>query len=139
MIEARKDGTPVLAKLRDDLVAYTGQDRHNRLAGKWVVVRTPPGDDEWGLAGPFGYGGLPTDWFDGFVPLPDDSIYFVDRDRFTSWWSKQLREVSCPATSENAAKSGGSASPRTALRTKARCKPQTLASLKSALKEYAKS
>lgn len=66
-------------------------------------------------------------------------IYFVDRDRFTSWWSKQLREVSCPATSENAVKSGGSASPRTALRTKARCKPQTLASLKSALKEYAKS
>lgn len=76
MTEARKDGTPVLAKLRDNLAAHTGQIRHHDIAGKWVVVRVPLGDDAWGLAGPFGYGGLPTDWFEGFVPLPDDSSYF---------------------------------------------------------------
>lgn len=78
MTEARKDGTPVLAKLRSDLASVTKSGRHDALAGLWVVVRsrsTPDFDDDWGLAGPFGYGGLSTEWFEGFVPLPGDNTY----------------------------------------------------------------
>lgn len=75
MREAKKDGTPVLGLLRSDLV--TIRPDLDRLHGLWVVVRNRGGLEEWGLAGPFGYGGLPDEWFVGFkehalsaAPLP---------------------------------------------------------------------
>lgn len=73
MADARKDRTPILARLRPDL--QTVRAELERLNGLWVVVRTTGGKD-WGLAGPFGYGGLPDEWFEGFVPLPGDDSYF---------------------------------------------------------------
>lgn len=80
MSEALTDRTPVLAKLRSDLVEHTGRGDLELLAGIWVVVRHEGFFSDgrsigWGLAGPFGYGGLPDQWFDGFVPLPDDDRY----------------------------------------------------------------
>lgn len=79
MSEAKKDRSPVLAKLREDLAEHTGR-ADVYVAGLWVVVRHPGVADDgfdtgWSLAGPFGYGGLPDDWFSGFVPLPDDNSY----------------------------------------------------------------
>lgn len=83
MTEARKDGTSVLGKLRSDLVSFTCQFENwniKGMAGRWVVVRHPGLADDgfdvgWNLAGPFGNGGWPDDWFDGFTPLPDDKSY----------------------------------------------------------------
>jgi hypothetical protein len=68
MQTAKKNGTPVLALLRDDLALI--RPDLERLHGLWVVVRAQPNDD-WCLAGPFGYGGLPDEWFVGWSPLPD--------------------------------------------------------------------
>lgn len=71
MHAARKDGTPVLALLRSDLV--TIRPDLERLHGRWVVVSNRGGVEEWGLAGPFGYGGLPDEWFVGWTSLPPAS------------------------------------------------------------------
>ena len=73
MCEHKKDGTPVLARFRDDLA--TVREDLVRLSGIWVVVSHPGvhgdgWDPGWNLAGPFGYGGLPDEWFVGWVSLP---------------------------------------------------------------------
>lgn len=76
MAEHPKDGTAVLARLRPDLAEYTGLERVKNTAGLWVVVRNPGLADDgfdfgWNLAGPFGVGGWPDDWFVGYVNLPE--------------------------------------------------------------------
>lgn len=70
MSEAKKDGAPILAKFREDLDRV--RPDLERLNGKWVVIRnTGMGEyDDWRLAGPFGVGGWPDDWFAGWHPLP---------------------------------------------------------------------
>lgn len=75
MADHAKNGMPVLAKLRPDLSTVRGD--LDRLAGLWVVVRNPGvkedgWDPGWNLAGPFGYGGLPDEWFVGWTELPND-------------------------------------------------------------------
>ena len=75
MASHKKDGTPVLARLRGDLAKV--RDDLYVIAGLWVVVRHlsvgPDGVDYgWDLAGPFGYGGLPDEWFVGWQALPQD-------------------------------------------------------------------
>jgi hypothetical protein len=78
MSEAVKDGSSVLARLRPDLAEYVPEKCWcHDVAGLWVVVRHPGLADDgfdlgWNLAGPFGNGGWPDDWFDGFIPLPKD-------------------------------------------------------------------
>ncbi|MSU90862.1 hypothetical protein GE300_14755 [Rhodobacteraceae bacterium 2CG4] len=79
MSEAPKDRTSVLARILRDLPAKkSGQEASQNLhdlAGLLVVV-CHPGDIEgvrdlgWRLAGPFGYGLGPDDWFEGWWPLP---------------------------------------------------------------------
>lgn len=68
--EAPKDGTPILAKIKDRL------DREDleRWQGRYVVIRHPGvADDDfdfgWNMAAPVGHGGFPDKWFDGFCPL----------------------------------------------------------------------
>lgn len=70
MSEAPRDRTPVLARFRDDLVTIRAD--LDRLHGLWVVVRYDGFDDHhsWGLAGPFGYGGIDAKWFVGWQHLP---------------------------------------------------------------------
>lgn len=68
MGEAKRDGTPVLARLRDDL--HRVRADLIILEGLWVVVRSHGDRSEWCLAGPFGYGGLPDEWFVGWQSLP---------------------------------------------------------------------
>jgi hypothetical protein len=75
MKEHKKDNTPVLARFRKDLTSISRNVA--ALGGRWVVVSNvglhPDGwDPGWNLAGPFGYGGLPDEWFDGWMPLPSD-------------------------------------------------------------------
>ena len=75
MADHPKNGEPVLARLRKDLA--TVRDDFDRLAGRWIVVRhagvkQDGWDDGWSLAGPFGYGGLPDEWFIGWQELPAD-------------------------------------------------------------------
>ena len=75
MADHPKDGTPVLARFRKDLA--TVRNDLDRIAGMWVVVRHPSIHDDvwdggWNLAGPFGYGGIPDDWFVGWMELPKD-------------------------------------------------------------------
>lgn len=75
MAAHKKDGTPVLARFRKDLADV--RPDLDRIAGLWVVVRHPGvasdgWDGGWNLAGPFGYGGIPDDWFIGWTALPDD-------------------------------------------------------------------
>jgi hypothetical protein len=70
-----KDGTPVLARLRHDLA--NERSDLDRISGLWVVVRHPGMssdgfDPGWNLAGPFGFGGMPDEWFTGWLPLPQE-------------------------------------------------------------------
>jgi hypothetical protein len=60
--------------------------------------------------------------------------YLFDADTFLRWWEQQKKAVTCQETSGSVAKFGGIASPRTASRTKARFKPDSLSSLKIDLK-----
>ena len=75
MADHPKDGTPVLARFRNDL-SHIRADL-DRIAGRWVVVRhegvkADGWDGGWNLAGPFGCDGIPDDWFIGWQALPDD-------------------------------------------------------------------
>jgi hypothetical protein len=76
MSKALKNRTPVLARFKPEIPGRADLDR---FGGLWVVIRHPgidtDGVDEgldegWGLAGPFGLGGLDDDWFAGWTPLP---------------------------------------------------------------------
>lgn len=76
MNEAPKDGTAILARIRDDLDAWRPERAPWREAGIFVVVRHPGLAEDgfdigWNLAGPFGNGGWTDEWFTGWWPLPD--------------------------------------------------------------------
>lgn len=88
MADHPKNGESVLARFRKDLFKV----RHDldRIAGRWVVVRhegvkSDGWDGGWNLAGPFGYGGIPDDWFIGWQELPtDDSVAIVAEPKPTN-------------------------------------------------------
>lgn len=78
---AKKDGRPVLAIFRSDLVQHTGRESHERLAGMQAILRHPglvhgDGDIGWNMAAPVGYGGFPDHWLAGWMPTfdPPDGI-----------------------------------------------------------------
>ena len=73
---APKDGTEILAKVRDDLYPAVKPERPDleRWNGRWIVVYHPgileDGFDlGWGVAAPVGHGGFPDAWFDGWTRL----------------------------------------------------------------------
>jgi hypothetical protein len=75
--EAKKDGTIIWAKLRDDIYPVLKPSRDDLL--RWNGVQIPlrhPGvaeygfDIGWGVAAPVGVGGFPDEWVEGFRPLP---------------------------------------------------------------------
>ena len=74
MSEAPKDGTPVLAKFRDDLtVLVDSKYRPSDWAGYCVVVRINKGcrDPELAASPGWGFdGGFFLDEFEGWAPLP---------------------------------------------------------------------
>ena len=68
---AAKDGTPILAKIKDTLDCKDME----RWEGLYIVIRhigiTKDGFDVgWSMAAPVGQGGFPDEWFDGWTPLP---------------------------------------------------------------------
>lgn len=73
MSDAKKNGQPILARLKAEIPNRPDQDG---IAGRWIVIRHEGLPDEadfdqgWNLAGPFGQGGFPDDWFEGWTPLP---------------------------------------------------------------------
>lgn len=69
-----------------------------------------------------------------YVQHGQRKTYLFDADTFLCWWQEQKKAVKCQGTSGSAARSGGIALPRTALRTKARFKPDSLNLLKTDLK-----
>lgn len=77
MSEAKKDRTPVLVKIHDDLFPRICPERKDLEPwnGRWVVVSHPGVledgfDIGWGVAAPVGCGGFPDDWFVGWQSLP---------------------------------------------------------------------
>ena len=68
--EAKKDGTPVLLKVKDVIPGKPD----DRLAGVQFVGRNHlyenGFDASWNFAAPVGYGGIPDEWLDGWMPLP---------------------------------------------------------------------
>lgn len=78
MGSAPKDGTPILARIRPDLMAtypYYNRSKPEACAGLFVVIRHPGLADDgldigWSLAGPFGFGLGLDDVFEGWWPLP---------------------------------------------------------------------
>ncbi|WP_264814001.1 hypothetical protein, partial [Gluconobacter albidus] len=76
MSEAKKDRSPILAKIHDDLFPRLRPERADLKPwnGRWVVVSHPGIPEDgfdigWGVAAPVGYGGLPDDWFVGWKPI----------------------------------------------------------------------
>lgn len=69
MKSAPKDGAPVLLKVKEVLPRPD-----DRLAGVQFVGRNVLGRDDydygWSFAAPVGYGGIPDEWLDGWMPLP---------------------------------------------------------------------
>lgn len=75
--EAKKDGTVVWAKLRDDIypALMPGRDDLARWNGVQIPLRHPGLAEDgfdigWGVAAPVGHGGFPDEWVEGFRPLP---------------------------------------------------------------------
>lgn len=79
--EAKKNGSPILAKLRDDIYApptdVSSLREHSgyRWNGLTVVLRHPGLADDgfdigWNMQAPVGHGGFPDDWIEGWQPLP---------------------------------------------------------------------
>jgi hypothetical protein len=75
--KARKDRTPILLKMKDDLSPFNkGDDDWNaRWAGIQFVGQHPGVakdgfDSGWGFAAPVGHGGIPDAWIEGWQPLP---------------------------------------------------------------------
>lgn len=85
MKDAPRKGQPILVKFKDDLTPYYGKEYdHNMFhkQGKYAVccndfdLRHPsPSDfdrhcfDNWRLDGPYGCGGFPDIWFEGFMEI----------------------------------------------------------------------
>lgn len=80
MKTARKNGEPILAKIREDLSTYRPHyagGRGDSYAGRKVVVRHPGLSEDgfdigWSMAGPFGVGLGEDEVFEGWWPLPED-------------------------------------------------------------------
>ena len=77
MHQAKKNNRPILARFKAEIPDRPDQ---SGIAGLWVVIRhsgvASDGFDEgWRLAGPFGHGGLPDSWFEGWTLLPGDASY----------------------------------------------------------------
>lgn len=78
--EAKKDGTIIWAKLRDDIYPVLKPSRDDLV--RWNGVQIPLRhyglaedgfDIGWGIAAPVGCGGFPDEWIAGFIPLPTPS------------------------------------------------------------------
>ena len=76
MSEAKKDRTPILAKIHDDLFPRVYPERKDLKPwnGRWVVIShtgilADGFDIGWGVAAPVGCGGLTDDWFVGWKPV----------------------------------------------------------------------
>lgn len=75
--EAKKDGSIIWAKMRDDLSASLGREDLAPWDGKWAPLRHPgvyehggrSWDHGWNIALPVGHGGFPDNWLDGWVDL----------------------------------------------------------------------
>lgn len=64
----------ILLKLRNNIIDAYGT---TRFSGLWFVGRHPGlaqdgFDMGWQFAAPVGCGGFPDDWFEGWIPLPDE-------------------------------------------------------------------
>lgn len=72
MDTAPLDGTPVLLKFKDDMSQFDKEDNFHtkELSGLYFVGRNRGDLMLWGFAAPVGYGGFPSDWLDGWMPLP---------------------------------------------------------------------
>ncbi|MFS8368453.1 hypothetical protein ACJRO0_13315 [Acetobacter oryzifermentans] len=79
--EAKKDGSPILAKLRNDIYPPVTDESNLRARAdyRWngltIVLRHPGlGNDGfdmgWNVAAPVGHGGFPDGWIEGWQPLP---------------------------------------------------------------------
>lgn len=113
MVEAPKDRTPILAKIRDDLGAFFphyGFGGPDEYAGRFVVVHHPGLAEDgfdigWSLSGPFGHG-LGTDAvFAGWWPLPG-SVPATEHDRLMAEKDAEiarLREALTPSAETKAA------------------------------------
>ncbi|MGF1275491.1 hypothetical protein [Acetobacter pasteurianus] len=79
--EAKKDGSPILAKLRNNIYPPVTDESSLRARAdyRWnglTIVLRHPGlandgfDMGWNVAAPVGHGGFPDDWIEGWQPLP---------------------------------------------------------------------
>lgn len=79
--EAKKDGSPILAKLRNNIYPPVTDESSLRARAdyRWnglTIVLRHPGlandgfDMGWNVAAPVGRGGFPDDWIEGWQPLP---------------------------------------------------------------------
>jgi len=75
--EAKKNGTIIWAKFRDDIFPALRPERDDlkRWNGVQVPLRHPGVADDgfdigWSVAAPVGSGGFPDEWIEGFMPLP---------------------------------------------------------------------
>lgn len=73
MADAKKNGTPIILKLkdriptdRDDIRIWDGLV----FVGRHQGVSKNGFDIGWGFAAPVGCGGFPDDWFEGWRPIP---------------------------------------------------------------------
>ena len=68
MGSAPKDRSPVLLRFKAEIPQRP--DMTEQYASRWIVGCSAGDYMEWSLAGPFGCGGFPDDWFDGWLPVP---------------------------------------------------------------------
>lgn len=64
------DRTPVLLRFKAEIPGRP--DMTELYAKHWIVGSSADDRMGWSLHGPFGTGGWPDDWFDGWLPLPED-------------------------------------------------------------------
>lgn len=75
MAIAPRDGTPVLVRFKPALREIN--DRYDTLENVIAIMRNrrdEGGSDDWGLAGPFGWGGITDKCLEGWAPV-DRGIY----------------------------------------------------------------
>lgn len=79
--EARKDGTVIWAKLREDIAEDKEEGSWKRDLMRWRGLEVPlrhPGvaedgfDVGWNIAAPVGHGGFPDEWIAGWIPLNEE-------------------------------------------------------------------
>lgn len=71
MSNAPRDGTAVILKLRDDLVALTGREDLKPWEGvRFVGFWSGSDMTRWMFAAPVGQGGFPDEWMEGWVKCP---------------------------------------------------------------------